>query len=453
MVPGLHSTAMVLLYIFVSPSSGSRCKLSILSVLPYPDQSPAFSPSHTDGPDIVPAGYLAIEMINNRSDILSDYQLELVEARGGCGMETLTLSEKAIAQNIFRGDKHVIGIVGPRCYDSAVRVGQIIAKDAMALANVHISGSPSLGMPSVYPYSTSTTPSITRFVDAYVALIIRNKWEQAPVAFLFEDQKFSYSILTYLTEKLNGSGVVYSSLVTDNYIREALKGLEASSARLVLVNIDGILAQKLMCLALGRNAAYPKYQWTFLRTMLKEFTDVDFLYMGERFSCNYKDFSLVLNNAVAFDFSYNPRKSVIANRGISGLTYSEYVEKYSKAVQRYNSGIYGKPAKIASINKLGNSFHDSIWVLALALNTTDAKLKRTNQSLCEYGYGQSNLTKLIQKEILGVNFLGGGDEKVATYICYVIQSMARCLDNALGPERDIHYMDRGSQEESKYGSY
>lgn len=412
-----YSTAMIpgplLLLVFctlVSLSRGSRCTLSILSVLPYPDQNPEFSSSYTDGPDIIPAGYLAIEMINNRSDILSDYQLELVEARGGCGMDTLTLSEKAIVQNVFRGEKHVIGIVGPRCYNSAERVGQLIAKDAIALVNVHMCGSPNLGTLSVYPYSTSTTPCIIRFVDAYVALIIHNQWKQAPVAFLFEDEELSYSILTYLTEKLNGSGVAYSSIVTDNYIHGALTGLEASSARLVLVNIDGILAQKLMCLALTRNAIYPKYHWTFLRTKLNEFTDVDFLYMGVRYSCNSKAFSLALNNSIAFNFSYNPRNSAITDRGISGLTYAEYVEKYTKAVQRYNSGMYGTPAKFASINKLGNAFHDSIWVLALALNATDTKLKRVNQSLCEYGYGQPHLTKLIQEEILGVRFLGAGGE-------------------------------------------
>lgn len=402
-------------FIWLSLAHEPTCTLSILSLLPYPDQNPAFNPSYTNGPDIVPTGYLALEMINNRSDILSDYRLELVEGRGGCGTETITLSEKSLYQHIFLEGKRVVGIVGPRCSDSAERVGQIIAKNAIALANVHITSSPTLGTPSIYPYSTSTTPSIMRYVDAYVALIIRNNWENASVAFLFEDTDDSYSILNDLTGKLNGSGVVYSSIVTDNYILTALLGLEASSARLVLVNLDGDLAQKFICIALRRNAIYPKYQWTFLQITPYRFTDIDFLYSGVHYSCNCNDFGLALNNSVAFNFSYTPRSSVIANRGISGLTYAEYMTEYSKAVQRYNAGIYGTPAKIAKVSKLGSPFYDSIWVLALALNATDAKLKRMNRSLCEYGYGQPDVTNMIQEEVLSVNFLGAGGYVRYTY--------------------------------------
>ena len=400
--------------LWLSQAHAPKCTLSILSLLSYPDQNPAFNPRYTDGPDIVPAGYLALEMINNRSDILSNYRVELVEARGGCGGGTLTLSEKAIVQNIFGGGKRVVGIVGPRCYDSAERVGHLIAKDAIALANVHFSSSPTLGTPSIYPYSTSTTPSVMRFVDAYIALIIRNEWENAHVAFLFEDDKPSHFILEYLTERLNVSGVVYSSIVTDNYIHEALLGLEASSARLVLVDLDSVLTQKLMCVALKRNAIYPKYQWTFLQVK-SIFDDITFVYMGIQYSCNGKDFTAALNNSIAFNFSYMPRNGVIMQRGVSGLTYAEYEAKYSEAIRRYNSGIYGTPAKIAKASRLGNPFHDSIWVLALALNSTDAKLKVMNRSLCEYGYRQPDVTKMVQEEILKVRFLGAGGEVNYTY--------------------------------------
>eukprot|EP00731_Ephydatia_muelleri_P036515 Em0269g3a len=163
---------------------GPKCTLHILSVLPYPKGTPApYSTDYSDGPDVIPAGYLAVEMINNSSDILKDYYIELIEGHDGCGSAKDTPVENLLVQNIFYSGKNIVGIAGPRCYTSAEVAGLITAKNRIALVNVHTSSSFDLGNTNRYPYSFGATPSIEKFVDAYAALIKLNKWRRIGIYF------------------------------------------------------------------------------------------------------------------------------------------------------------------------------------------------------------------------------------------------------------------------------
>ena len=58
--------------------------LYILTVQPYSSEVPSLMPSWSGGTRLFPAMYLAVEMINNRSDVLSGYSLDLINADGGC---------------------------------------------------------------------------------------------------------------------------------------------------------------------------------------------------------------------------------------------------------------------------------------------------------------------------------------------------------------------------------
>ena len=120
-------------------------------------------------------------MINNRSDILGDYYLKLIDGQAGCGAAVFEISERVLVKEVFYSEKNIVGIVGPRCYDSAERVGLVTAKDGIALVNVHMSSALILGNATLYPYSMGTTPSILRFVDALTALMRHSGWTHIAV--------------------------------------------------------------------------------------------------------------------------------------------------------------------------------------------------------------------------------------------------------------------------------
>ena len=370
-------------------SGHPKCTLHILSLLPYPNCAPV---DYSDGPDIVPAGYLAIDMINNRSDILNDYHLKFIDGHDGCGNSYV---ENVLVKNIFLLRKNIVGIAGPRCYISSEDTGLITAKEGIALVNVHTSSSPCLGITSLYPHSFGSTSSINTFVDAYIELMKLKEWKHIGVVFM--DDARSYCILKALNIKLkqmSGYEVAFSSIITDSYF--PMDALQASSARAILVITNSNLARMLMCIAYSKGAMFPRYQWTFLYRLTKEFVDTNFEYGGMSYNCSHNDLLLALKNSVLIDFSYEPNSDDFNGRGISGLTYPQYQQEYARAVKHYNSGYYGPPVRVANTTMWGNPFHDAVWILALALNATDTRLKEYNKSLCEYGFGQPSVTRIIQ---------------------------------------------------------
>ena len=66
-----------------------RTDIYLLNVLPYPDERPFAGWDR--GFELIPAGQLAEEQINNRSDILPGYRLNLINVGSeACGISQIT---------------------------------------------------------------------------------------------------------------------------------------------------------------------------------------------------------------------------------------------------------------------------------------------------------------------------------------------------------------------------
>ena len=86
-------------------------------MLTYPDPRPAFQPAASRyGPSLIPGARRAIEEINNRTDILEDYHIELIESKSGCyihvsGIAAAFFTLCAILTAILVISAHVLTIV------------------------------------------------------------------------------------------------------------------------------------------------------------------------------------------------------------------------------------------------------------------------------------------------------------------------------------------------------
>ena len=73
-------------------ATSQKDKLYLLTLLPYPDSKPTLQPSWPEGPSILPAIELAVEHINNKTDILAQYKLDLINV-----ILVVMLSQKRIS--------------------------------------------------------------------------------------------------------------------------------------------------------------------------------------------------------------------------------------------------------------------------------------------------------------------------------------------------------------------
>ena len=191
-----------LLVLEASVLSGKNHTLYPLSLLSYPNNNTSLESSISDANDIIPGAYLAVSDINNRSDVLADYRLELIAADDGCNISWLGIIN--LISNLYYADhKQIVGIVGPRCSDSTKAVASLTGRPEIALLNVHLGNAPELANRTLYPYSYGIRPPTSVDVDAVVALFSYNKWTRAAVLYN-PDMLVDYNSFVLFQNKIMG---------------------------------------------------------------------------------------------------------------------------------------------------------------------------------------------------------------------------------------------------------
>ena len=90
------------------------------------------------------AEQLAVDHINQRNDVLSNYSLRLVAGDSGCNLERKAVI--AFVDYIVHGnEKHIAGVIGPGCSRSAAAISPLMWCNEIDLINIHIAGSLILG--------------------------------------------------------------------------------------------------------------------------------------------------------------------------------------------------------------------------------------------------------------------------------------------------------------------
>ena len=159
-------------------------KLKLVTMLPYPDNvlPRQFRPSWDQGDEILPAIELAVEQINNRSDILPCHQLELINVDGGCEVASkisLGIVDNLYGQSEYQRDrKHeaITGVIGPGCSISTLRMSAITNRPEVELVILHDAGSPLLADRTKYKNSIGILGSVYPLVELSIQLMKMTGW-------------------------------------------------------------------------------------------------------------------------------------------------------------------------------------------------------------------------------------------------------------------------------------
>ena len=89
--------------------SGTKTTIYFGLMLSFPDpqRREYLASSFDDGHDIAPAVYLAVREVNNRTDLLKDYDIEIFRLDGGCDVTTRTVIG---ANELVCSCKNIVGI-------------------------------------------------------------------------------------------------------------------------------------------------------------------------------------------------------------------------------------------------------------------------------------------------------------------------------------------------------
>jgi gamma-aminobutyric acid type B receptor len=390
--------------LLLSPSEGSGTQdgglnakqlptINLLTMLPFPNPIPQFDPSWNEGNKILPAVYLAMDQINNRTDLLPCHKLELVVVDGGCDIAATTAISSTIG---LIGDTKVVGLVGPGCSTSALQTAQLLNRSAINLIQIHGGGSPLLGDRSEYPNSLGLLGSTQSFVDLSLALMKKAGWRN--IAILFESNRVYYrSTKEAFVASLNSNvSVLFTSTVYTTFY--PLDGVRSSLARIVFVFTAPSHSLRIMCLAYHLGMIYPAYQWVIISRRLSDFVaenaspsdSITFTYSRRTYTCSLGSLlSTALEGTFLLNYQIEPlniNKSKFAN-----TSFEEFLELYNERADSYN----------VTTTYWSYYFYDSVWAWARVLH----QMTINNSNIFNnFHYGNESLTNAMLKEFYARDF-------------------------------------------------
>ena len=361
--------------------------LYFLSMLPYPDPRPKFQPAASWlGPSHIPGARRAIEEINNRTDILEDYHIELIESKSGCYIESI--SYISFVSNVFHSGKQIVGVIGPVCSDSAVALSSLSGRSDIALVNLHLGSSPLLNDRSRFPYTFTT--AYTRFdgVTATIELLKYNRWKSVAALYdvstlVFVDR---FKRIEQEIRQLPDYDIIFSAAIPNP--GNPLKQLKDSFARIIVAMVGFHHICQIICIAQYEGMVFPMHQWvTWNRPNCYE--EVNFTASGQTYRCSAEDQKAASEGMIVLAFDPPRHKGL----NLSNVTVGEYwwsMETYD-----------GDDA----LNYTAE-YVDEVWSLALALNNSITVLEENNLSLSDYQYGQEAVTEIIREQLYQLDFNG-----------------------------------------------
>ena len=384
----------------------SRQAVAFLVLAPYADVGHA-DPDWRGGAAVIPAVRLAVGRINNRTDVLPGYRIELVEGDSGC--EVLSKTAFSFVSRIFHNPAevaNVVGVIGPGCSEAALLLGTLGDRDSVSLIQISPSAtSPQLTDVKKYHNTFRTLSSAIQHIDIVTKLIELNEWEN--VALLHDATRvYLRSTFEYFLNSYPSKIGFFSEVDTFNY---PLGSIEARFKVIVLLTASH-LAREIVCLAYHYQPQliYPVYQWIMMEKTRDQFlTSVIFMYRGNLYNCSQQMMERAIEGAILTSYRIVNHDNNRTSTDVD-LVFSEYEELYSNYLNRHLNELtevqklYEKDAEEYAL-----SYYDATWAMALGLNASlEQLLEEASISLANYTHGHPKATAIIRSHLIQLEFEG-----------------------------------------------
>ena len=367
-------------------------------MLSYPDpqQRVSFVGAFDDGHDIAPAAYLAVEQINNRSDILQDYSIKLIRADGGC----YVTERSAVGINeICCSCKPIVGIIGPSCGTASMIVSQLAGHQQFSLVTIHYGQREILGNRTLFPFAFGILGTHAVYLEAMVKLVKHNSWTKFAILFSEDDIDIARSrrIQESVSKELPNFEISFTSAIYDNNI--PLSEVKDTFTRVILVLGTPGITLRTICLARYENMVYPNYQWVFMERIDIDFHNVTFLFNGDYYSCSDSEISDALYGSIDLLFGAVDEDDDAEAVADNGITPQQYKQEYAQYVEKYKTRFNVASDEV----DWAMGFYYAVWSLAYAVNDS---LEEMDMDLTQVKPGSRILAQTITNHMAELDFWG-----------------------------------------------
>ena len=393
-------------------------KLPVLVLVPFPN--PSNSTEGWDrGLELLPAARLAMRQINNSSNILNGYELQLIEADSDpCAVSLPTDSVNNFAQHSLNRNpvtRNTIAVLGLACSTVTASISLLSGRPEVDLLQLSMANSPSFVDNKKYKRLWRVLPSSLTLVETALSLMDRLNWRRVGVVYNGVGVYFKTTAEEFTSKILsNDNRTLVINLATDKsdlFLDAAIDSIQNQAVRIIYVSASIPETSRLMCKAVKNNLIWPGYQWIF-----NERTVHELLYNNNN-QCSHKEMIRAIENVILVNFDLENRNE---HRLVSGQTYAEYQAMYMEELRvMAESDVRYKNVTVDYSNAYANAMYDEVWTLSLAINRSLPDLQKANLSLTDYQYNTSTITDIIERHFPFISFNGAAsrvmfDEKRET---------------------------------------
>jgi len=209
-------------------------------------------------PGIIQGVQMAVERINQDSEVLRNYNFELIVENTQC---QTALSLSAFIEFVSQSHKNrIVGILGPACSIQTEIIAEVAPLYNMIVMGYSVEGI-SLANRNKYPLFFRTSPSYAEFKFAYATVFEFFRWKQFAS---LSDTNYVSSTVTATHQDLAHKGIslAYAGQVTnEDYvdIKSQLRSLKESSAKIVIATLFDGLARTVVCEAYQQPGYYTRW--------------------------------------------------------------------------------------------------------------------------------------------------------------------------------------------------
>nr|XP_006824736.1 PREDICTED: gamma-aminobutyric acid type B receptor subunit 2-like [Saccoglossus kowalevskii] len=329
---------------------------------------------------VKPAVDLALQHVNNNTNILQGYHLRITPYDTKCDMAEGT---KAFFEAMATGPPKLM-VFGGICSN----VTAPIAEAAIWWNLIQLSYAntePFLSEREKYPTFFRTVPSEADFNPAKLKLLEYFNWTH--VATIHQDTpRFSiaHNKMSSILEKSGIKLIKVANFANNPY--SAVKSIKESGARIILGYFDEVMAKQVFCSARKNQLVGNKYVWI----LPGWFTDNWWNSTSEFAGCKDDELYDAIQGYIATDVL--PLATTGAEM-IAGLTASAYEDQYNT-----NNG--------DNYTVFHGYAYDGVWAIALALDAVIRQLGSNVTSLVNYTYANEDVFQMIMEAMNETDFVG-----------------------------------------------
>ena len=390
----------------MTATNGSLQPLYVLVLVSFPDSRPGSS-GFDGGLSSLPGARIARDEINNHSDILEGYHIELIEGNAEA-CSRLTAPDglvNLVEYGLEAKCSPVVAMAGLICSSHTLELSRVISRGQVSLIALAVANSPIFELESDrYPHLWRFLGSASVYGEAALALMAKYDWRRIGVVHL-NGETFYNGIAEYFEVRLNQSDL-FSFGVDASQKRsslEAVNFIKENQITVIVLLMNPELVALILCTAYDEGLVYPHYIF-----LIFSLTHEIIIRGAHGPNCMREKLTAALRGHIVTNTQDGHDDSSII-LDTTGEEYTHFEAKYSQEVDRVKRDYFkshGVQPQLVDRIVLATLLYDQLWSLALAINRSLPELERINMSLTHYTTHQQQVTHIIENHLSNLSFQG-----------------------------------------------